>query len=288
MKAQQVYERVTQNIIDAIESGNLPPWLLPFKRSKRSGIIPVNTKTGAHYNGTNILTLWFEREAKQYASAEWLTYKQCQELGGQVRYGEKATPILYVNKTVVKDEKTEEERLVPYMKVWSVFNVAQCEGLPHNEPPEELPEHERNERAEAFFAAIGSEIRWGEPMAAYFPSKDCLTMPHRGAFHSAENLYATWAHEEVHRTGHPSRLNRELKSRFDQQAYAFEELVAELGSAFVCAQLEIQGELRHASYVDSWLKVLKQDSRAIVTAASHASKATDYLLSFSRSSQKAA
>jgi antirestriction protein ArdC len=174
------------------------------------------------------------------------------------------------------------------MRCYAVFNVAQCDGLPHNEPEPELPEHERNEQAEAFFAAIGAEVRWNEAMAAYIPSKDVITMPSRGAFLSSENLYATWAHEAAHWTGAKHRLNRDLKSKFDQEAYAFEELVAELAAAMTCAVLQVQGELRHASYVQSWLKVLKDDPRHILTAASLASKACDYLQSFSRPAQQAA
>ena len=134
--------------------------------------------------------LWQEREEKQYALAEWLTYKQCQEAGGQVRKGERSTPGIYVNKTL-KDAGTEDERVVPFMRQFSLFNVAQCDGLPQNEPVAEMPEHERNEQAEAFFAAVGAEVRWGEPRAAYIPSKDIITMPDRGVFIDAENMYAT-------------------------------------------------------------------------------------------------
>jgi antirestriction protein ArdC len=152
----------------------------------------------------------------------------------------------------------------------------------------DLPEHERNERAEAFFDAIGAEVRWGEPMAAYIPSRDLIVMPERGAFIDAESMYATFAHEHIHRTGHKSRLDRDLKSRFDQDAYAFEELVAEIGAAMTCAHLQIKGELRHASYVDHWLKVLKKDGRAILSAASMASKAADYLRAFSEKEQEQA
>ncbi|MDR6305881.1 antirestriction protein ArdC [Nitrobacter vulgaris] len=174
------------------------------------------------------------------------------------------------------------------MRTFSLFNVAQCDGLPHNEPVADLPEHERNERTEAFFDAIGAEVRWGEPMAAYIPSRDIIVMPERGAFDNPESLYAVWAHEHIHYTGHKTRLDRDLKSRFDNDAYAFEELVAEIGAAMTCAHLQIKGELRHASYVDHWLKVLRQDSRAILSAASLASKATDYLRSFSEDKQEQA
>ncbi len=286
MKVQELYEKTTNKIIADIEAGNLPPWLLPWKRGKRTGIVPVNAKTGAHYNGLNVLTLWCEREEKQWPTPFWCTYKQCQELGGQVRKGEKSAPIIYVNRTTVGEG--DEEKTIPFLRCYYVFNVAQCDGLPHSEPEPELPEHERNERAEAFLSAPGAEIRWDEAMAAYIPSRDCVTMPSRGAFNGPENLYATWAHELAHWTGAKERLNRDLKSRFNKEAYAFEELVAEISAAMTCALLEVTGELRHAAYVKSWLKVLKDDKTAIITAASLASKATDYLRSFAEQKADAA
>jgi antirestriction protein ArdC len=228
-----------------------------------------------------------ERDRRQYRENSWLTYKQCQEAGGQVRKGEKSTPGIYVNKQVI-EKGTEEERLVPFMRQFSLFNVAQCDGLTYVNSIPDLPERARNEKAEAFFDAIGAEVRWGEPMAAYIPSRDLIVMPERGAFTDAESMYATFAHEQIHRTGHKSRLDRDLKSRFDQDAYAFEELIAEIGAAMTCAHLQLKGTLRHASYVDHWLKVLKQDSRAILSAASMASKAADYLRGFSQTEQERA
>jgi antirestriction protein ArdC len=169
----ELYEQVTRNIISEIEAGNLPPWLQPWKSGKRGGIIPVNAVTKKPYNGLNVLMLWHERQEKQYPEASWLTYKQCQEAGGQVRKGERSTPGIYVNKQVI-EKGTEEERLVPFMRTFSLFNVAQCDGLPESEPVADLPEHERNEQAEAFFAAIGAVTRWGEPKAAYSPSLDII------------------------------------------------------------------------------------------------------------------
>jgi antirestriction protein ArdC len=287
LSVQQLYQQVTDGIIRDIEIGNLPCWLKPWKSGRRGGIIPINAVTKRSYNGLNVLMLWHERQEKQYPLAEWLTYKQCQEAGGQVRKGEKSTPGIYVNKQVI-EKGTDEERLVPFMRQFFLFHVSQCDGLPQNEPVADLPEHERNEQAEAFFASVGATTRWGESKAAYYPSLDIIVMPERGAFLNPESLYAVWAHEHCHWTGHKTRLDRDLKSRFDQDASAFEELVAEIGAAMTCAHLQIKGALRHASYVDHWLKVLKQDSRAILSAASLASKAADYLRSFSEEKQEAA
>jgi antirestriction protein ArdC len=288
MSAQALYDSVTANIIQAIEKGDLPPWLKPWKEGRRTGIMPINAATKSRYHGLNVLMLWAERDEKAYPTAEWLTFKQALDLGGHVRKGEKSTHVIFVKRLNVKDSETEEDKQVPMMKVYSVFNISQCDGLPQNKPEPELPEHERNARAEAFFEAIGATVRWNESMAAYIPSKDVIVMPPRGAFHGPENLYATWAHEAAHWTGAKHRLDRDMTSRFKTDSYAFEELVAELSAAMTCSMLQITGELRHASYVENWLKVLKGDSRAILTAASLASKASDYLTSFSEVAEEAA
>jgi len=239
--------------------------------------MPINAITQRPYNGLNVLMLWHEREENQYPSAEWCTYKQCQEAGGQVRKGEKSKDHLRQSHNGWRRGRRAH---CAVMRIFSVFNTQQCDGLKQNEPVAELPEHDRNEQAEAFLLATQAEVKWGEPKAAYIPSCDMIVMPERGAFHNPENIYATWAHELCHWRGHKSRLNRDLKSRFDQDAYAFEELIAEIGAAMTCAHLQVKGELRHASYVEHWLKVLKGDNKAIPTAASMASKATEYLRSF--------
>jgi antirestriction protein ArdC len=285
LKIAELYQKVTNSIIAELEAGNLPPWLKPWREGRRTGIIPINAATRRSYNGLNILVLWAERDEKGYGLNEWLTFKQALDLGGNVRKGQKATHVIYANKHVIEDG--DEQKVIPFLKCYAVFNVSQCEGLPHNEPEPELPAPERNERAEQFFAATGAEVRWGEQSAAYIPSKDIIVMPERGAFHTPEGLYATWAHESIHWTGHKDRLNRELKGRFNERAYSFEELVAEIGAAMACATLQITGELRHATYIESWLPILKDDPRAILTAASLASKACDYLHSFSAQKEAA-
>lgn len=286
MHVSQLYKKVADGIIRDIEAGGLPPWLKPWK-NKRTNLMPVNHSTGREYQGINILMLWGQREAMGYEQNAWLTYKQCDALGGQVRQGEKGTPIIYVSHlAIVEDE--DEQRLVPFARVYFVFNVQQCDGLTLKEPEPELPEHERNERAERFLTAPNATILWGQSMAAYQPSKDTIIMPARSAFVSPESLYATWSHEHIHWTGAKHRLNRELSGRFKEESYAFEELVAEIGAAMVCAHLGITGELRHASYCESWLRILKNDPRAILSAASLSSKAADFLRSFSEKVEDAA
>jgi len=189
VKVQEIYERVTNKIITDIEAGNLPPWLLPWKRGIRTGIVPVNAATGSHYNGLNVLTLWCQREEKEWPTPYWCTYKQCQAMGGHVRKGEKSAPIIYVSKTAVKDKDTAEERLIPFLKSYWVFNVAQCDGLPHNEPEPELPEHERNAAAEAFLSAPG-----GDPLGRG-----------NGGIHPFQGLHHPATTRRVSRTGEPLR-----------------------------------------------------------------------------------
>lgn len=279
MKAHEVYQRVTDNIIREIEAGNLPPWLQPWRRKRRGSIFPRNAATKRSYSGTNVLILWSQWLHCNYDQNLWLTFNQCRALGGNVRKGEKSTTVIFVKKLAIQDN--DEEKLIPMMKTFAVFNVGQCDGLVLPDPLPERPEPERNQRVENFFDAVGAQVKWGETMAAYLPSKDLITMPARADFKNAESLYATLAHEHIHYTGHKSRLNRELSVRFKEDSYAFEELIAEIGAAMLCAHLDVTGELRHASYCAHWLKILKQDSRAILTAASMASKAADYLRAFS-------
>ena len=245
--------------------------------------MPINATTNRPYVGLNVLMLWAEREEKQYPEAAWLTYKQCQEVGGQVRKGESSTGIIYVNRTI-KDAGTEDERLVPFMRQFNVFNVAQCDNLPDHcvvaapaSPERIIPQ------AEALAAATLADIRTGGAHAFYRPSEDAVHIPPQPAFFDQINYYRTLFHELGHWTGHSSRLARDLTGSFGSKAYANEELVAEITAAFVCAALSIQPTVRHADYLGNWLSVLRADNRAIFRAASKASKAADFLLAFRKS-----
>lgn len=282
---EDVYSRVTARIIADLEQG-ARPWLKPWSVKHTAGRItrPLRAN-GTPYRGMNVLLLWGEAVASGYAAPIWMTYKQAQEIGAQVKKGEHGALVVYADrfkKTETGDNGQEVEREIPFMKGYAVFNVEQIEGLPahyYAQPVDPLPAASRIEAAERFFAATGAEIRHGGNRAFYAPARDFVQMPPFEAFKDAESYSATLAHELTHWTSHPSRLARELGKRHGDQAYAFEELIAELGAAFLCADLGITPEPRedHAAYLAHWLEVLKQDKRAIFSAAAHAQRAADYL-----------
>lgn len=282
-----VYERVTARIVAELEQGTRP-WLKPWSapHDDRMPLLPLRAN-GTPYRGVNILLLWGAAFEGGYRSNIWMTYKQAAEKGAQVRKGEHGSLVVYADrftKTETDDQGQDSEREIAFMKGYTVFNVEQIDGLPANlyEPPAPIDTGrtvELIEEAEAFIAQTGATIRHGGNRAFYSTKTDHIQMPPPQAFKDAESYTATKAHELVHWTGHSARNAREFGKRFGDQAYAFEELVAELGSAFLCADLGITPEPRedHASYLAHWLKVLKDDKRAIFTAASHAQKAADFL-----------
>ena len=286
-----VYQRITDHIVAELEKG-VRPWLKPWNAAHAAGRItrPLRA-SGIPYRGINVLMLWAAATAQGFSAPLWLTYNQAQELGGQVRKGEKGSLVVYANtiKRTEQDEATGQdlEREIPFMKGYTVFNAEQVEGLPAHfyavhEPA--LEPAARIERAEAFFAATGAVIREGGDRAFYSMADDRVQMPPFVAFKEPEAYYATLAHELTHWTKHEKRLARDFgRKRFGDEGYAMEELVAELGAAFVCADLALTPAPReeHAAYIASWLKALKDDKRAIFAAAAHAQRAADYLARFS-------
>jgi antirestriction protein ArdC len=281
-----IYSQVTNRIVEELERG-VRPWFKPWSVTHAAGrIMRPLRHNGTPYSGINVLQLWFAAESAGYHCPYWLTFQQAKELGGFVRKGEHGSPVVYAStfkKTDTNDAGEEVESEIPFLRQYTCFNACQIEGLPQHfyqlaEPPKETME--RIAHADAFFAATKADIRSGGDKAYYTVTGDYIRMPPFECFRDAESHAATLAHELTHWTRHPSRLDRDLgRKRFADSGYAMEELVAELGSAFLCADLCITPELRedHASYIDCWLSVLKQDKRAIFTAASHASKAVDYL-----------
>ena len=244
---------------------------------------------GMPYSGINILMLWGAAIEGGYQSPFWMTYRQAKEYGAHVKKGERGNLVVYANtitKTEEQDDGSEEERKIPFMKGYSVFNVEQVEGLPEHfyaKPEPVIDPAERIEHADKFFAASGADIRHGGNRAFYSGGSDHVQMPPFECFNSPESYYATLAHELTHWTKHPKRLDREFgRKKWGDEGYAREELVAELGAAFLCADLALTPEPGedHAAYIQSWLKVLKQDKRAIFSAAAHAQRAADYLHSF--------
>ena len=282
-----VYQRITDQIVSELEKG-VRPWFKPWNAEHAAGRITRPLRgNGIPYQGINVLMLWSAAMAKGYAAPIWMTFKQALDLKANVRKGEHGSLVVYADKitrTETDAETGEEsERAIPFMKGYTVFNVEQIEGLPEHYYAKPAPRSEivqRIERAESFFAATGATIRYGGTMASYSVTHDHVQMPPIEAFRDAESFYATLAHETTHWTNHPSRLDRDFgRKRFGDEGYAMEELVAELGSAFLSADLDLTPEVRedHAAYIGSWIKALKDDKRAIFSAASHAQRAADFL-----------
>jgi len=282
-----VYQRVTDRIIAELEQG-VRPWMKPWSAEHAAGRItrPLRAN-GQPYKGINVLMLWSEAVAKGFAAPIWMTYKQAQESGAQVRKGEKGSLVVYANRITrtETDAETgqESEHEIPFMKGYTVFNVEQVDGLPahyHAPAAARLDPIERSERADAFFAHTGAVVMQGGSEASYNVALDRIRMPLFETFRDRESYYATLAHEVTHWTRHPSRLDRDFgRKRWGDEGYAMEELVAELGAAFLSVDLDLTPEPRadHAAYLDHWLKVMKADKRAIFSAAAHAQRAADYL-----------
>jgi len=276
--ANDLYQTVTNSIIEAIKEG-VKPWECPWQRSPL-GVMPANYKTKTAYSGINVLVLWAAASKVGYKRNAWLTFKQAKELGGNVRKGEKSVSCVFF-KNVVSDKNDDESPTTyPMIKPFWLFNVDQIDGIDFSDlrPASEGSTFDPIEKAEAVLKQSGAVIKEQGDRALYVPSQDMIVMPEKERFSTAEDYYTTIFHELTHWTGHPTRLNRNYGKRFADDAYAFEELIAELGSAFINTELNINGELDHASYLDHWLKILKQDKRAIFTAASQASKAHQWIM----------
>lgn len=279
-----IYQRITDRIIKAIEAG-AGVWRMPWHGGAdgMAPALPLNAVSKKPYRGINTVVLWTTAQAEAYPSGVWATYRQWTELGAQVRKGEKASPIIFWtigDREQQRDAEDQEQgrRSQVFARCYSVFNAAQVDGFEVPILPKR-PQAERIAHAEAFFAATGIGIRHGGNRAFYRPAEDHIQMPPFEAFHDPIAYYATLAHEATHATGHPSRCGRDLQARFGDEAYAAEELIAELGAAFLCADLALTSEPRpdHAAYVASWLKVLRNDKRAIFTAAAKAQEAVGWL-----------
>ena len=285
-----VYTRVTDQIIQAIEAG-ADSWVMPWHAGDKAFHFPVNVATGKRYRGVNIISLWAAADVHGYPEALWGTFKQWADLGHFVRKGEKASVGVFWKPIDVdqsdEDQAEDADREIGQRwmaRAFPLFNAAQIEGYQSPELPA-TPVQQRIDRAEEFFAALGADIRHGGDRAFYRPATDHIQMPAFTAFPDPIDYYSTLAHEATHWTAAESRMARDLSGRFGSESYAAEELVAELGAAFISADLELSPQLRpdHAAYIQSWLKILKADNRAIFTASSHAQRATDYMISLQTS-----
>ena len=277
-----LYAHVTDSIIASIEAGT-PAWRKPWTGDKGGAPFPLRSN-GEPYSGINVLMLWLAADAKGYRAPRWFTYRQAQEAGGQVRKGEKSDTVVKYGTFDREDKDTGEDRRLPYLKAYRVFNAEQIDGLPADyfgapaEPARDLGT-EADPSLDAFFAATGANIRTSDdPRAYYDPAADHIHMPPIATFHDAAGYYGTLAHEACHWTGHKSRLDR--FSRFtDRKAYAFEELIAEIGNCMTCARLGLTPDFSQSgAYVQSWLRSLQDDRRLIFKAASEAQKAAEWLM----------
>lgn len=271
LKSKDIYEEITNKIIQSLENG-VAPWVKPWATIGA----PRNAITGREYSGINTILL----AMTEFSSNQWLTFQQAKQAGGNVKKSEKGTTVVFF-KTLKIEDKTQEqadEKIIPMLKTFTVFNTQQIENLPAKfteSKPQQFNEFEQNPIAE--FLLLQAEVNYGSSRACFIPSLDKIQLPNKTDFKSNADFYATALHELTHWTGHKARLNRDFSGRFGDKAYAFEELVAELGAAFLCSHCEVNGQLQHDSYIASWLKVLKSDKKAIFTASSKARQATEFL-----------
>ncbi len=285
-----IYDEITARIVAELEQG-IVPWVQPWTGSAPLGL-PRNATTERPYSGVNVLILWDALAKHGFATQDWLTFRQALSLGGHVRKGERGTTICHADRFIPKAEQErvrdtgDAPNVVPFLKRFVVFNIAQCDGLPARVLPprlEPIADHEKHPDAEALIAATKARIVEGGGEAFYSNSEDFIRLPYRETFLSQPDFYCTALHELGHWTGHPARLDRDLRNRFGPEAYAREELIAELTSVFLCAHMNIVPRVRHADYLGHWLQILKSDAHAIFHAASQASKASDFIRAFSAS-----
>jgi antirestriction protein ArdC len=277
---RDLYAEVSARIVAELEAG-AAPWVKPWSATPGANS-PCNAVSNRPYSGCNVVLLWMA-QAAGYRTPRFLTFKQALELGGNVRKGERGTKVYFVKQLQVHDRDADDSsstRLVPMMREYTVFNIDQCENLPDSvktgKPIRVRNPDARDDLADAFLQSTGADIREGSE-AYYVPSRDFISMPAFAGFMGADQFYNVAFHELTHWTAHKSRLDRDLKNRFGSRNYAAEELIAELGAAFLCAEFAFNGHVRNAGYIANWIELLKADKRAFFTACSQASKAADYL-----------
>ncbi|QKS00223.1 DUF1738 domain-containing protein [Sphingomonas sp. CL5.1] len=283
-----LYQQITDRIIAELEAGRVP-WVQPWGTAKAAIGLPHNAVSDRRYSGINILTLWDAMVSRGFASHAFLTFRQAIALGGSVRKGERGTAVIYTRRFIPREERRradlegrEPSGGIPFLKWFTVFSVEQCNGLPAHicEPPPPIPDGLILPQADALIKATKADFRIGGPSAFYSPTHDYVQVPRPDDFHDPVNWHRTAFHELGHWAGGAARLNRDQTGVFGSVSYGKEELIAEMAGAFVCAALGITPSVRHADYLGSWLEIIREDNRAILRAASAASKAADYLLAF--------
>lgn len=283
MARVDLYQQVTDLIVAELEKG-VAPWVRPWKSMGGvAGGLPRNGYTSRAYRGVNVWILVVTAAARGFQDPRWFTFRQTKLLGAHVRKGEKAALVSFWRDLTVRDEDArtgeQREKKIPLLRAYPVFNAAQCEGIADvaTEPTSDDAEP-RNTKLARLVEATGANVSHGGDMACYSPAFDRIQMPMLEAFESEEHYWSTLLHELTHWTGHKSRLDRDVSNRFRSLGYAAEELVAEMGSALLCAALGVDGDLRHPEYLASWLTAFKDDERALFRASSLAQRAADYVL----------
>ncbi len=277
---KDLFGEVSARILSELEAGALP-WVKPWAATAGQNM-PQNAVTNRPYSGCNVILLWLARD-RGWTTPRFLTYQQATRAGGYIRKGEHGTRVYFVKQLQIKDREGEDAdtHLVPMLREYTVFNVAQCDNLPDSikagRPMRVRNPDTRDGLADEFLRSTGADIREGHGEAYFVPSQDFISVPAFEAFKGADHFYNVAFHELSHWTGHKSRLDRDLKNRFRSREYAAEELIAELGAAFLCAEFGFDGDMRNAGYIATWIDLLKADKRAFFTACSKAQAATDYL-----------
>jgi len=282
---RDLYQEITDRIVEALEKG-VAPWVRPWSEkadaSWRSRSLPYNGHTGHFYRGCNVLLLWCEMQARGFDDPRFYSYKQAALRGGQVRRGEQGTSVVFFMPLTKKEKNAktgkDETKRIPLLRAYTVFNRSQIdwakEEFPHADPEPSAPKFDE---AQKLVRASGASIRHRGNRACYLPGPDRIDMPTVAQFADEGAYFATLLHELTHWTGHETRCKRQFGKRFGDDAYAAEELVAELGSAFLCAHANVVGKLQHPEYIGHWLKVLKGDKYAVFTASREAQKAADFV-----------
>lgn len=278
-----LYQKVTDQIVAQLKNG-VVPWVRPWSATAGRNT-PCNALTNRPYSGVNTLLLW-QASAHGFTVPRFITFKQANTCGGRIRRGQNGFKVYFVKRMQTKREDDNIDDTVKsytILREYTVFNIDQCDGLPDEiinpHPPKVINKDERHELADEFVRQSGVDLRLGSGQAYYSPGPDCVFLPNWESFKDRDAYYNTTFHELTHWTGHKSRLDRDLRNRFGSRAYAAEELIAELGAAYLCAEFGFDNHVRSASYIDNWITLFNHDNRAIFTAASKANKAAEYLRS---------
>jgi antirestriction protein ArdC len=276
---RNLHQEITSRIVARLKAG-IVPWKQPWS-SKGFGVMPRNAVTSRAYSGANVILLWSRAQESAYSDPRWLTFKQALDAGGHVRKGEKGETVIYVSHVERIDDDGEKRR-IPFLKAYTVFNVAQCDGLPAKIVDPDAASRQwnadaRDALAEAFIHSTGATVRHGEARAYYQPAGDFVNLPPFETFTSSSAYYGVAFHELGHWTGAEKRLNRTFGKRFGDRAYSAEELVAELTSAFLCGEFGFDNDGQDAAYIAHWIEFLSEHEKAIVTAAAAASRAVEFM-----------